>query len=88
MNFEFHDNVDMDELNNLAKQKVDIDDWDYMIFFEAKFISKFPEGWSRFSIEPDNYSIQRLLSGSADNRWYLVEDFMGKKGFLGVAYHA
>lgn len=90
MNFEFYDYEDLDRetVDSLWKQGVCMDDWDYVLFFEAKYKSEFPKGWDNTIIEPTNYNVARLLNGCCKNQWWPVTDFMGKKGFLGVAYHA
>lgn len=92
MKFRFYcaygDEITREIIDSLWKQNVDMDDWDYMIFFEAKYKAEFPTGWDDITIEPKNYNVARMLNGCCRNKWYPVKDFMGKKGFLGIAYHA
>lgn len=92
MKFEFYDSsskkMTREVRDSLWDQKVDMDDWDYMLFFSAKYTMEFPQGWGNGEIEPENYNVSRLLNGSARNRWYAVKNFLGKEGFLGIAYHA
>jgi hypothetical protein len=91
MKFEFYtcrsEEITVEVIDSLWNQDVCMDDWDYMLFFEAKFNCEFPEGWDAVTLVPD-YHIDRLLTGCCSNKWYPVENFMGKKGFLGMAYHA
>lgn len=92
MKFEFYSTssqeIDRDVIASLWQQNVDMDDWDYMVFFAAKYKAQFPPGWDGVVIEPSNYNVTRLLNGSCRNKWWAVKDFRGKSGFLGVAYHA
>lgn len=41
----------------------------------------------RTKYECQEYSMERLLTGSCSNKWYLVE-WKGKQVAIGVAYHA
>ena len=89
MRFDFYDREGLggEDIDDLWNQGVCMEDWDYVLFFEAKYKSEFPEGFDDISIEPSNYNISRLLSGSSSNKWYPVDKFKGKKGIVGVAYH-
>lgn len=91
MKFEFYSPDDITSLttDSLWKQGVCMDDWDYMIFFEDDTIELKQEKnrWT-FELSPANYEVSRLLNGCCSNTWYLVSDFMGRKGVLGVAYHS
>lgn len=91
MKFEFYDMASSDITTkvvlHLADQGVCMDDWDYMLFFETKYKREFPKEWD-CGIEPRNYNVQQLLRGCCSNKWYVVDDFLGRKGFLGVAYHS
>lgn len=92
MKFEFYDykSQEMTEevVDSLYKQNICMDDWDYLLFFSVDYIAAFPKGWDNVTVAPSNYTVGRLLNGCCYNKWYPVENFMGKKGFLGVAYHA
>ncbi len=44
--------------------------------------------WSRGSLCSESYQVDKLLNGCCTNAWYEVDDFFGKKGILGVAYHS
>jgi len=92
MKFEFHDSsskkITRAVIDKLWEQNVDMDDWDYMLFFAITYEAEFPKGWDNVTIEPSNYNVSRLLNGSCRNKWYPIRDFLGKQGFLGVAYHA
>jgi len=92
MEFEFYDSSSRkftrEVIDSLWDQNIDMDDWDYMLFFAIEYAADFPLGWDKVHIEPSNYTISRLLTGCCRNRWYPVKDFFGKQGFLGVAYHA
>ena len=92
MKFEFYDSRDdkftREVCDCLWEQNVNMDDWDYMLFFPIEYEASFPKGWDNIQIQPSNYNIDRLLCGCCSNKWYPVTNFLGKKGFLGVAYHA
>jgi len=88
MKFEFYETLEDEVIDSLWKQNVNMDDWDYMLFFPEKYKAEFPVGFDDINLEPRSYNVDRLLNGCCSNKWYPVKDFMGKQGILGVAYHA
>ena len=89
MKFEYYSEIQSDIAKKLKGQGVCMDDWDYMLFFEEDEIELVTERkrW-RVELTPKDDGVSRLLTGRCSNRWYPVNDFMGRKGILGVAYHA
>jgi len=92
--FEYYDTTELtdEERDALWEQDVCMDDWDYMLFHEAEGdLDEFewiePEEFTT-CLTPADFYIERLLNGSCYNRWYKVQNFKGRKGILGVAYHA
>lgn len=68
------------ETEELWKQGVDLDDWDYALVIPESALRK-------ESNEPLEYGTDRLLTGCCENKWYRVL-FRGKKVGMGVAYHS
>jgi hypothetical protein len=89
MKFEYYSEIQSDIAKKLSEQGVSTDDWDYMLFFEEDEIELVRERkrW-RVELTPKDDGVSRLLTGRCSNIWYPVNDFMGRKGVLGVAYHA
>ncbi len=96
MKFEFYDSeskeITQEFIDHLWKLDICMDDWDYMLFFESGFKTWEDEPchsnmWT-IELRPTNSHIECLLNGYCYNKWYPIDDFMGKKGILGVAYHA
>ena len=69
-----------DERDELWKQGVFLDDWDYILVLPL-------EAMDTVALVPVSYQIERLLTGCCNNRWY-TPVFRNKKVFMGVAYHA
>ncbi len=70
-----HDGLD----DWLRDHDISCDDYDYAIFSEC--------------LNKDQMAIQRvmkehLLNGACSNDCHYVEDFFGKNGVLGIAYHS
>ena len=88
MKFEFYepDDLDDDTVGDLWDLGVNMEDWDYMLFFESVHTVKLPIEFNKITLEPRNENIARLLSGSCSNVWYPI-NFKGRRGILGVAYH-
>lgn len=94
IDIEYYDAVELpDEVfPSLEDQGVIVNKgWDYCIFLEEKYMYKFSlfEGERNRNgseLETNSYTLSKILNGCSDNRWYLVKDFLGKKGILGVAY--
>lgn len=90
IDFEFYEYGDLDaeEINSLASQKVYMSYWDYVLFVPSSFSKYFvaSEG-TKGELEPISYQVQRLLTGCAHNSWHKVKDFKGRQGILGVAYN-
>ncbi len=88
--FEFYEEDDLSQvaIDSLWKQQINMDDWDYLLFFESE--NFLVECESRFTHElhPKDYNISRLLTGCCCNKWRFIKDFMGRTGVVGVAYHA
>lgn len=89
MIFEFYepDCLDEDTIAELWDQGVNMEDWDYMLFFEAVHNIELPRRFNKITLEPRNDNIAGLLRGCCANHWYPVINFKGRKGVLGVAYH-
>lgn len=91
--FEYYtyDDLNRDDIDMLWDQEVCMDDWDYMLFCECD-ISKvdwlFPVDELEIEYAPKDYNIEKLLTGCCSNSWYKVTNFKGRRGVLGVAYHA
>jgi hypothetical protein len=90
------DDLTREEVEDLWKQGVDLDDWDYMLVFDdlLKFNRQSnctelpdPNFVESISYAPKSYSAERLLTGCCDNRWYKVI-FRGGPRMIGIAYHA
>lgn len=90
--FEFHDILDEETIEALWDQDVNMDDWDYLLFVPKKFKNQFQDIEEDVGVrgkkEPISYQIAGLLNGRCANAWYPVKNFKGKKGIVGVAYHA
>ncbi len=90
--FEFYTSLPDDVEQAMWDQGVCMDDWDYLLFFEDGFETWMDESYKsrRFTCEilPKDYELGRLLTGCCYNKWYPVTDFAGRKGIVGVAYHA
>jgi hypothetical protein len=84
--FEMHEHLADEVLDSLRDAKINVDDWDYVLFIEQEYEHQFvilDEG-----LEPRSYEVQGLLHGSCGNCWYYVMDFMGRTGIIGIAYHS
>lgn len=92
--FEYHEDISGKIIDELWDQKVDMDDWDYLLFVDEEYAEHFEpnerEDYYRGTHEPRSscQHFEKLLQGCCTNAWYKVENFNGKKGFLGIAYHA
>lgn len=89
MKFEFYEPYDLDEetIRDLWDQGINMDDWDYLLFFEATHTLKLPMEFHQITLSPRNPNIERLLTGSYANKWWPIGNFQGRKGIIGVAYH-
>jgi hypothetical protein len=88
--FEMHETLDQETILKLWDQNIIMDDWNYVLFIDEEFNSEFleiPHFPTTILLHPKSIYISDLLQGSYENRWYAVNDFMGRKGILGVAYH-
>ena len=87
-NFEIYTDLSEKYILSLSDQGVDVDDWDYLLFFPANGTRAIlPYGFKEGPIEPKENALGRLLNGSYKNVWYFVDNFMGRSGVIGVAYH-
>lgn len=87
--FEMYEDLDDEVMDSLRDQYVDMDDWDYMLFVEDCFREHFsPEQHTSSILVPNSHKVEGLLNGSCSNLWYAIDNFMGQKGILGVAYHS
>ncbi len=87
--FEFYEDLPEEVNRSMSDQGVCMDDWDYLLFFP--FLGKsalMPRGWCNTDISPDNYNIDKMLHGCYKNVWKYVDDFGGRSGVVGVAYHS
>jgi hypothetical protein len=89
MEFVFYtpNDLSVEEEEYLLSQEINLDDWGHMVFVESFHDFKinpvcYPE------ITMKNYSVTRLLNESSRNTWYLIQNFKGKNGVLGIAYHS
>ena len=88
--FEMYEDLNQGVIDNLWNQSVDMDDWDYLLFVKDEYKDHFQKTDKslRGNFEPKSWQVEKLLQGCCSNAWYEVQDFMGKKGFVGIAYHA
>lgn len=85
--FEMYERLPEDCYESLWNQGVSMDDWDYLLFVPKEYEKHFSID-SEGELSPKWYSLEKLLQGSCTNKWYEVKDFVGREGFIGVAYHA
>lgn len=88
------DSFDDKTTKSLWSQGVNLDDWDYAIIFDNpdEVIESFTDVDSydrteRTAWRAKDYTIDRLLTGCCDNKWYEAE-IDGKKVAIGIAYHS
>lgn len=89
--FEMHETLPNHVIDRLWEQKVDMDDWDYVLFVEDEYRTHFREcveDGLRGNMQAKSYEVECLLHGCCYNAWYSIDDFFARKGILGVAYHA
>lgn len=92
--FEMHTKLPSEIVDKLRDQKVDMDDWDYLLFIDIEFSENFnrlkvdEDSFYRGNLEAKSYLVDKLLNGCCTNAWYEVSDFMGKRGIVGLAYHS
>lgn len=63
----------------LDAMAISTDDYDYLIFSECK---------NKDQIHISGIMLAHLLKGCCHNECIYVEDFFGKNGVIGIAYHA
>lgn len=78
-------NLSKDDLESLRTQKVDIDDWDLMLFFQGDKPVFYEDG----KVYVSDYQIQRLLDSHSDCEpaIYPLVVFRGEEWCLGVRHH-
>jgi len=92
--FEYYEENDLtsEEIDSLWGQGVNLDDWDYMLFHEVEGafekIEWLDTHYFTTHLTANENTVGRLLTGCCSNEWYQVGNFKGRKGLLGVAYHA
>lgn len=63
----------------LGDREMNRDDYDYAIFVQCSNVDQ---------MKIQRILIERLLHGCCSNECFYVEDFFGKNGVLGIAYHS
>lgn len=82
------DNLTRQEKDFLWDQNVNMDDWDYMLLLPSDTeVTKYTNEYDKETVEPNNYEVNRLLTGCCSNRWYYIT-FRGDKYLAGIAYHS
>ena len=84
--FEFYEKLPESAIQSLWDQNICMDDWDYLLFFENSELFEKSEYFDTILV-PKSYVMGTLLSGCSSNKWFPVDDFMGRKGVIGIAYH-
>lgn len=69
------------EIQALWDQGICMDDWDYLLLIDRDEMVNDGDTW-----EP-TYPVERLLTGSCSNEWY-VGTFREKECGIGIAYHS
>ncbi len=77
--FEYYDASHEEVYQWLAETDIERDDYDYVLFSECSV------GKSRSIII---LMKEQFLHGCCSNECYYVEDFFGKNGVIGIAYHS
>ncbi len=88
--FEFYEpaNLQQQEIKSLWLQDINMDNWDYMLFFENEDDFSIGDEIFKLVVHPKNFNVGNLLSGCCANIWYPVKNFHGRKGIIGIAYHS
>jgi hypothetical protein len=85
MKIEMYANRELEksEIEALWEQKVNMDDWDYMLVVSTDEMQIDSYGQVH-----SVYPLERLLSGCCSNEWYSPVRFRGNLVAIGIAYHA
>ena len=94
------DELTREEVDVFWEQGVTMDDWDYLVLAPAETVivekvERNEWNWQTgreelrevAEVSQTKYVLDRLLTGSCLNEWYLAT-FRGKEYAVGVAYHA
>lgn len=81
------DEITDKDVQSFWDQGVCMDDWDYMFLLpsDTEMITTCYD--NEMVMEPINYTIQRLLNGSCENRWYMGF-YKEEPCVIGIAYHS
>jgi len=87
--FEFYAELPEEAQDSLRSEGIEMSDWDYILFFP--FLGKkalVPTTFRGGPLQVKDETLGRLLTGCYKDEWYYVDDFCGRSGVIGIAYHS